>query len=86
MALQGTDPESYITEYTLVYEDNDSCLGAEDLLRSYGWVIESTLDVPDKHRFLLSFALRFGENASDKSTLPLNGVRGCLGETLIPPA
>ena len=21
MALQGTDPESYITEYTLVYED-----------------------------------------------------------------
>jgi len=22
MALRGTDPESYITEYTLVYEDN----------------------------------------------------------------
>jgi len=22
MALGGTDPESYITEYTLVYEDN----------------------------------------------------------------
>jgi len=24
MALRGTDPESYITEYTLVYEDNQS--------------------------------------------------------------
>ena len=24
MALRGTDPESYITEYTLVYEDSNS--------------------------------------------------------------
>ena len=29
MALQGTDPESYITEYTLVFE-NEKVLAAAD--------------------------------------------------------
>ena len=29
MALRGTDPESYMTESTLVYEDSDWALGFE---------------------------------------------------------
>ena len=30
MLYSGTDPESYITEYTLVYEDKIAMRGAED--------------------------------------------------------
>ena len=33
MAIRGTDPESYVTEYTLVYEKNSS-QGCKKLLPS----------------------------------------------------
>ena len=46
MLLSGPDPESYITEYTLVFEEkvNDETLyGGMDVHRSFRYVISLTL-------------------------------------------